>query len=279
MSNADDAPDTCGLRVEQLLLDALKHLRQFDRFPRGQLRAGLAELLGIGERSWKNANERFDNAAIEMGYASGESLRQTQRKVAGRLIWEECLAQLAEQLVALANEARFTYTGKFAQPVVSSRPIGLGDVRRTPTDDYDSTAQALALLILAELQAAFTYGVELSVSTDRLPTITLIAAAAFPDDGAILQQVEALLRWAIDDREPDEMRRTGIIELLEIGKLRGLELNPRRDRAAPFFGYKAGFNFNWYGPGVELPIFNVLKEALIDLAIDVGVTTTGQTPT
>jgi len=228
----DGDPDDCASSVERLLQEALAGLHRFDRFSREQLRKGIAELLGIGDREWNTQADRFTNAAVELSYDSGESLRKSRRKQADKTykhVWKQCFELLVAQLVVFANQRGFTYTGRFAT-VATSKPRST-PVERTLTDTEAIAAQVLAGRVFDELRSACESGIKQAVVAQKVPRCTILALLLFPDGGTILEKTEALFTSVISDlADNDQDRYAGMVELFDLGSLRGLTFSQRRAR-------------------------------------------------
>src|ERR1700733_1375325 len=144
---------------------------------------------------------------------------------------------------------------------------------RAVDGDAIAAAKPLSNALLRELQAVFTYGVEVTVATGRTPRIEGMAAIVFGQSYATtLEQVEELLRLVIRESENDPMRREGILILAGLGTIRDAGLGARRNRAAPYLGFPSGFIMNWTKEGAGQALITRLKEPLLALAIQEGVT-------
>ncbi len=183
-------PVECAEAVEQLLHTSLGRLRRFDRFSSHQLRLGLAELLGIGEKPWKTQADRFDNAAAELSYASGDSLRKTRRKKDDtRWLWEALLDLLATQLLELATAAGFSPTGRFGDGgQAGAQPF---DASRLPAKYWEPFVE--------ELHWIFVFGLRDAIDQDRVPALLQLADSHnLAGDGDRFTKMTQLLQFAIN---------------------------------------------------------------------------------
>ncbi len=271
----DGDPNDCAGEVERLLQDALAHLRRFDRFSGEQLRKGTAELLGIGDHKWTTQTDRFTNAAIELRYKNGESLRKSMHKQPDKMdkyVWKQYYELLVAQLITLANQGGFIYTGRFATPPASQRgPI---PAERKLTDTEAIAAKVLASRIFDEMRSACEEGVERVAVTSKVPRCTILALIMFPGGGTISGKTEALFTSLISELAGDnQIRYDGMIELFDLGALRGLSFAQRRARARPNLSRNNDTKLKPYRSGEEEErIFKAIARKVAEKAIQHGLT-------
>jgi hypothetical protein len=189
--------------------------------------------------------------------ASGEGSMETFRTSRE----EEMAQNVADAIIELVKEHQ-----------AGIRRIGSLTIRALNGDEI-AAAKPLSNALIRELQAVFTYGVEVTVATGRTPRIERMAAIVFGQSyGTALEQVEELLRLVIRESEGDPMRREGILILAGLGTIREAGLGARRIRAAPYLGFPSGFIMNWTREGAGQALITRLKEPLLTLAIQEGIT-------
>lgn len=215
--------------VEDLLHAALAQLSEFDRFSSHSLRKGISELLGIGTKSWQSQADRFDNAAIELEYRNGNSLRKTGRKrMPGRerYIWHECLERLAAQIVAIATDRGFVYQGRFRDRYPEREPQVI--VKQTLSKPTNDELGWFKFLAGDELRLVFTDGLATAYRDGLIPRLVRLAVSVVDGGDTELQQLEALVLWALEQSNDDPLwdlidiphgvtRLQGLTDLLGLG--------------------------------------------------------------
>jgi hypothetical protein len=134
------------------------------------------------------------------------------------------------------------------------------------------TAQPLSHALILELQCLCRDGLDKAHAEAYLPILSELADTVIVGRGSTIERTTALLRQAIDKIEDDQVRRKGITALLGLGDPRGLSIHQRRNLAAPDLGYETSINPERYRPKEESAIITALKEPLLALAVEVGIT-------
>jgi hypothetical protein len=239
----DDGSRTHSQAVLQALQKASAGLSRFEKkFSGREIGNALVELMGIGRRAWSNQDDRYDNAARELRtYSSGASFRNTTRtNAAGKeqRISEIFLELLAAQFVTLAKEIDFSPSFTQVEKAPQSSSIALPDM-----SDALNLVRVHEYLASSEVKCLIDCGFgELSdISNDEalryiFPTLFTLATVLYPSGGTGLERLEALLSWAITNRQrgakhtsrgvyyldpTEELRRTHIlIDYIELGRKR-----------------------------------------------------------
>jgi hypothetical protein len=168
-------------------------------------------------------------------YSNGESLRKSIRTKPDGQKHQVCLILyelLVDQLVALANDAGFTPTGRFMSLTTSLQLL-------------PSRGSAVALrhqvgIVAQELHVIFSYGGGPAVRRRNAPCIVALATALYTQGGTALEKVEALFTWTAhkaryprpDSDKEEQLRKARAQAILEwAGFGKGRELSQRHEHA------------------------------------------------
>lgn len=258
-TRADGKADYYRQVIEALLRRAI------DRLP-SEVRAGSADLLGINEPNKQRIGVRRNSAAANLGFESGDSLRQSKR--AGRKVIDLLLEGVVDQLLVLASDAGFAYTARFTLSAAHRGAAHVSVSQELDTSELEA-AQPLSRMLLRELQDLFTMGFDQMQEKSLMPTVDLLADTVITSTGTTAERAEVLLMRTIVEAENDPTRREGIVELIGLGRLRNLELRQRRNRAAPHLGYYDSTHLNRNLDEVEIIV--AVKKSLFGRAIEKGI--------
>jgi hypothetical protein len=104
----DGGDDYYAQVVEALLHKSIDRIGDDGPISSDERRTGFRELFGIGEDPGGDLTRRRDDAALSLGFSSGDSLRKADR--GGRYVIDIFLEEIVEQLLVLANEHDFFYS-------------------------------------------------------------------------------------------------------------------------------------------------------------------------
>ena len=241
-----------------------------DRFDDETRRDGLTAFFGFDADPGETMEQRLAKACPMLAYKvnggtyrNGPSLGRVKRKVGTeyRLVTDIIIDDVTQQLVALAAEHGFVYSGRFATvdgDQASTAPVGEVRTPTQPSMDIDAmvSKHPLSTAFFAELQKLASEGFEATAASNSLPTLAALAQ----DNGSL----EEMLTWAIEQASDDHNWRQGTRHFLGLGDIRGLPLPRRREQAAGYFGYPDAFTFS-YG-FQEKRILLALRAQLVVLA-------------
>jgi hypothetical protein len=244
-SKNDGQDDYYRQAVEALLRRAIGQLPP-------EVRDGVVDLLGLNDGE-RRVGVRMDQAAEHLGFKNGDSLRHSRKPA-------ELLGALVDQLLEFAEGGGFPYAARFILPAAElGRSLDSAELAAT---------RPFALDLLRELRGLFTQGFEASQEKSVTPLLNRLAEALIDGTGSTAEKTEILLRSGIHLIESDTRRRVGIEDVFGIGYTRDVELEHRRDRAAPNLGMpRAGMLRR---NQLETPLVVDLKNALLPLVIQAG---------
>jgi hypothetical protein len=274
----DGADDYYRQAVEALFRRAISRLPT-------EVRAGVISLLGIDHQEALGVGVRLDEAAEPLGFKSGDSLRHSNRR--GGYV-QALLADVVDELISLASDIGFSDTGRFAPPspsptvadiatdlptVVVPPPVPVAPIKLASVDDPD--IRRLFDTIVDELRTACEKGVAHALGANQLPKLSLLAVATMlSDDTTLLQRTESLLLWGIYEFEADGLRLEGMIELFDLGPVRGQSFaEQRRHNAHDRLRQKpAGEHRRIYDAAIEEDfIFRALARLFTTTAVQHGI--------
>jgi hypothetical protein len=255
----DGKDDYCRQVVEALLRLAI------DRLP-VEKRDGVIELLGINEPDRLGIGVRLENAAKHLGYKNGESLRKARRE--GRYVPEVLLEDVVDRLLALATDAGFSYTGRFTSGLTSQNAGVRRIIRHTLAHTKNITATQLSNALSLQLRDLCTEGFQSAHDQALVLTLNELAESIIDGVGSTTEKTEVLLSWAIHEVENNDQRREGVTDLFDLGRVRGLKLPQRRERADPNLHDQHSRLRPRYQDETE--IIKTIKERLVALAVETG---------
>lgn len=244
-------------------------------------RMGIEELLGLNAGSSRRVGARRELAAPYLGYADGESMRQTkivsEHSSAKYRIEDVLLNRIVKALIFVA--VRENLVGPPPPPPIPPpppTPPRPKPFRLPPLDT--KTAKYVGPLghangaLASEIRAVFIDGIKKALTDNKLPLLTKLADAAYNGPASTRERIEALLTWTIGatdvtgwNQKPALFALAGV----DTKRLRGPEARRRRAYRGQFPTRK--YDAKEFHPTKEAGIAIGLSEALHELASELRI--------